>query len=182
MTRYIWSPELYTISYKFAATHHRNQKYPGTDLPYIMHLSFVAMEVMAALARDDREDGNLAVQCAVLHDVLEDTEATYTDVRDKFGPGVAEGVSALTKSATLPKSQQMADSLRRLLLQPPAVRMVKLADRIVNLQEPPHYWTNEKIIAYREEAIVIHRTLHDADRYLGDRLQVKIDEYRQFIQ
>jgi (p)ppGpp synthase/HD superfamily hydrolase len=131
MTRYIWSPELYTIAYKFAATYHQYQKYPGTDLPYIMHLSFVAMEVMAALALADREDGNLAVQCALLHDVLEDTEATYADVCREFGSGVAAGVLALTKSATLPKSQQMEDSLRRLRLQPPAVRMVKLADRAV---------------------------------------------------
>jgi (p)ppGpp synthase/HD superfamily hydrolase len=78
--------EAYTKSYRFAAEVHLGQLFPGTELPYIMHVSFVSMEVMAALAHEPERDGNLAVQCALLHDVIEDTDVSYEDVKDVFGP------------------------------------------------------------------------------------------------
>jgi (p)ppGpp synthase/HD superfamily hydrolase len=66
-----WSQEVYTSAYRFAAEAHHGQLFPGTKLPYIMHVSFVSMEVLAALAQEPTRDGNLAVQCALLHDVIE---------------------------------------------------------------------------------------------------------------
>jgi (p)ppGpp synthase/HD superfamily hydrolase len=113
--------------------------------------------------------------------VIEDTPTTYDEVKQTFGLAVADGVMALTKSPTLEKSQKMADSLQRLQQQPVAVQLVKLADRITNLQAPPRYWSKEKIAAYREEAIVIHRALKDANGYLADRLWQKIDAYQQWL-
>ena len=65
-----------------------------------------------------------------------------------FGKDVADGVLALTKNENLPKEDRMRDSLERLLKQPKQVQIVKLADRITNLQAPPHYWTKEKIVNY----------------------------------
>ena len=58
--------------------------------------------------------------------------------------------------AMLPQSTanvaQMADSLARIKQQPKEVWLVKLADRSANLGKPPHYWSAEKILAYRQEA------------------------------
>jgi (p)ppGpp synthase/HD superfamily hydrolase len=176
-----WTQDDYIKAYRFAADRHNDQKYPGTDLPYIMHLSFVCMEVIAALRLGGVEQETVAVQCALLHDVIEDTPTTYDEVKQAFGQAVADGVMALTKSPTLEKSQKMADSLQRLQQQPTAVQLVKLADRITNLQTPPHYWSKEKIAAYRAEAIVIHQALKAANGYLADRLQQKIDDYQQWL-
>jgi (p)ppGpp synthase/HD superfamily hydrolase len=176
-----WMQADYIGAYRFAADRHNDQKYPGTDLPYIMHLSFVCMEVIAALRVSEVAGEAVAVQCALLHDVIEDTPTTYAEVKQAFGQAVADGVMALTKSPTLEKSQRMADSLQRLQQQPAAVQLVKLADRITNLQAPPHYWSREKIAAYRAEAIVIHQALKDANGYLADRLQQKIDDYHQYF-
>jgi (p)ppGpp synthase/HD superfamily hydrolase len=51
-----------------------------------MHLSFVSMEVIAALNAESGHDGNLAVQCALLHDAIEDSASiTYDDVAKEFG-------------------------------------------------------------------------------------------------
>jgi (p)ppGpp synthase/HD superfamily hydrolase len=61
-------------SVSLAEAHH-GQLFPGTELPYIMHVSFVSMEVMAALAQEPTRDGNLAVQYALLRDVIEDKGA-----------------------------------------------------------------------------------------------------------
>jgi (p)ppGpp synthase/HD superfamily hydrolase len=172
-----WSQDSYIKAYKFAANAHRGQTVPGTDLPYITHLSFVSMEVIAALHAGQGRDENLAVQCALLHDVIEDTEVTYRQVEQEFGSSVAGGVSALSKDKTLAKELQMADSLRRIRQQPPEIWMVKLADRITNLQPPPSHWTKDKIEKYREEAIEILDTLGEASDFLASRLREKIDGY-----
>jgi (p)ppGpp synthase/HD superfamily hydrolase len=176
-----WMQADYIDAYRFAADRHNDQKYPGTDLPYIMHLSFVCMEVIAALRVSAVAEEAVAVQCALLHDVIEDTATTYDEIKQEFGLAVADGVMALTKSPTLEKSQRMADSLQRLQQQPAAVQLVKLADRITNLQAPPDDWPPEKIAEYWEEAIVIHTALKEANIYLADRLKQQIEYYRKWL-
>ena len=183
-----WSQDIYTKAYRFAAEAHWNsrlkQTVPGTDIPYLMHFSAVAMEVIAALETESDLDGNLAVQCALLHDVIEDTDTTYKQVVSEFGKKVADGVFALTKDKGLPtKAERMQDSLDRILLQPKEVWMVKLADRISNLQPPPSGWYSKenKIIQYREEAIEIHKALQSGNAVLAERLQKKISAYEKYI-
>jgi (p)ppGpp synthase/HD superfamily hydrolase len=58
--------------------------------------------------------------------------------------------------------------------------MVKLSDRITNLQPPPRHWSKEKTRTYRSEAILILDKLGDANRYLAERLKTKIAEYEQY--
>ncbi|KST63656.1 HD domain-containing protein [Mastigocoleus testarum] len=182
-----WSQEKYIQAYKFAAHAHQGQNIPGSDIPYIMHLSFVSMEAIAALSAEKelstekKYDGNLAVQCALLHDTIEDTNITFAEIEAEFGTSVAQGVLALTKDQSIAKHFQMEDSLKRIKQQPPEIWMVKLADRISNLQSPPHYWTKEKKICYREEAISIYETLKDASSFLALRLANKIEDYKAFI-
>ncbi len=172
-----WSQELYIKAYRFATQAHRGQIYPGTGLPYIMHLSFASMEILGVLNVEPGHDGDLAVQCALLHDSIEDTEVTYADLASTFGVQVANGVQALSKDPTLDKSRQLTDSLQRIRSQPPEIWMVKLADRISNLQPPPSHWTQDKIIRYRDEAIEIHTALKDASPFLALRLAEKIENY-----
>jgi (p)ppGpp synthase/HD superfamily hydrolase len=176
-----WSQESYIKAYEFAAIAHQNQKMPGSDIPYIMHLSCVSMEVIAALSVEREFDGDLAVECAILHDTIEDTDITFEQVKAEFGEAVAAGVLALTKDNSLAKHLQMTDCLNRIKQQPSEVWIVKLADRISNLKTPPHYWSAEKIIKYREEAIQIYETLKDASPFLASRLVRKIEDYKAFI-
>lgn len=138
------------------------------------------MEVMSAIVRTDDalSDPDLVVQCAVLHDVIEDAGVTADSLEERFGASVAAGVQALTKDESLPTNQvQMLDSLERIRLQPKEIWMVKMADRIVNLQPPPSHWTSEKINAYREEAQLILDRLGDANQPLANRLRKKIERY-----
>lgn len=172
-----WDRERYIAAYRFAARAHQGQLYAGTDLPYLMHLSFVSMEILAALAVESGSNGDLAVQCALLHDTLEDTATTYSDLVSTFGSQVADGVQALTKDFTLPKPDQLADSLDRIQLQSREIWMVKLADRITNLQPPPSHWSPAKIVRYRDEAIVIYDALKSANPFLNLRFAEKIANY-----
>lgn len=173
----MWSQDTYLAALRFAAEAHSGQTITGTDLPYLLHLSLVGMEVIAALHAEPGHDADLAVQCALLHDVIEDTPVGYAEVAARFGAAVADGVLALTKDPALPKDQQMADSLARIQLQPPSVWLVKLADRICNLQPPPAHWTPAKAAAYRAEAELIAHTLGEASPLLAARLRAKIAGY-----
>ena len=173
----IWSQDRYTRAAHFAAGAHRGQKLADNGLPYLLHVTTVAAEVLAAVAIEPVADPDLAVLCALLHDTVEDCGVTVTDLELRFGPTVAAGVLALSKDPALPRDQAMGDSLRRIVLQPREVWIVKLADRITNLQPPPSHWTPAKIAAYRDEALQIVEVLGAASSYLDGRLRAKIAAY-----
>lgn len=59
--------------------------------------------------------------------------------------------------------------------------MVKLADRITNLSEPPAHWTSEKRVKYREEALKIYEYLNEANELLSTRLLSRIENYKNYI-
>jgi guanosine-3',5'-bis(diphosphate) 3'-pyrophosphohydrolase len=181
-----WSQDVYVKAWDFATLAHHGQTYggpvDGQQFDYINHVGSVAMELIWALNNTPEADGNLAIQCALLHDTLEDTEATYEQLASIFGKNVAEGVKALTKDESLStKHEQMVDSLERIKMQPVEIWMVKLADRITNLSAPPFYWTKEKKIKYREEALLIHSELHTANSYLSERLISRVNSYQDYI-
>jgi (p)ppGpp synthase/HD superfamily hydrolase len=173
-----WDRELYIKACRFAAQAHRGQLIPSSDLPYLLHLNLVSMEILAALSVEAGYDGDLAIACTLLHDTIEDTDTTYAQIESMFGSKVADGVAALSKNPDLEKSQQLADSLDRIASQPREIWMVKLADRITNLQPPPAHWDRAKIVRYRDEAIEIHDRLHTASPFLAKRLAEKIQNYQ----
>ena len=61
------------------------------------------------------------------------------------------------------------------------VRMVKMADRINNLQPPPEHWDNNKKRKYKKQATLIHEMLGGVNPYIEKRLKNKIREYEQYI-
>lgn len=172
-----WSPDLFQRASRFAARAHGAQKVPGSEFPYLQHVTTVAAEIMAALTVESVDRPDLAVVCALLHDTIEDCGVTQETIAEEFGSDVAAGVLALSKNPSLSKADAMADSLRRIQLQPREIWWVKLADRITNLQPPPAHWDAKKIAKYRDEAVIIADTLGSASGYLHTRLRAKINEY-----
>jgi guanosine-3',5'-bis(diphosphate) 3'-pyrophosphohydrolase len=175
--------KLYQEAIKFAALRHLElaQKVPGTDLPYVVHLSNVAMEIIIAFPNYNKFNLGFAVQIALLHDIIEDTSTTFSELESSFGFEIANAVSALTKNKMLPKEQQMQDSLIRIKELQLEVRAIKLADRITNLQTPPPHWDREKKLKYQTEARIILNELKEGNDYLAKRLQEKIEEYEKYI-
>lgn len=170
---------IYQETIKFAAAKHQEQKQmiPGSNLPYVVHLSNVAMEVIIAAQHTPDFNIDFAVQVALLHDTVEDTSTSIEELGNLFGSEVAAAVSALTKNESLPKSGKMQDSLSRIKLLPKEVWAVKLADRITNLQKPPLHWNASKINEYRNEAIALLDELSGGNAYLEARLGKKIMAY-----
>ena len=75
----------------------------------------------------------------------------------------------------------MQDSLTRIKKLQSEVWAIKLADRITNLQSPPKYWDNRKVIKYHKEAQIILNVLKDGNEFLAKRLEAKIEEYGKYI-
>ncbi|MBK7212182.1 MAG: bifunctional (p)ppGpp synthetase/guanosine-3',5'-bis(diphosphate) 3'-pyrophosphohydrolase [Bacteroidales bacterium] len=175
--------DIYQKAIAFAAEKHQteNQLIPGTQLPYVVHLSNVAMEILCASFHSPEFNLSLAVSAALLHDILEDTKTNRSELENKFGYSVADAVEALTKNTALPKSEKMIDCLTRIKKQPREVWAIKMADRITNLQKPPVTWDLEKKSEYCAEAKLILDQLGEGNEFLAQRLSEKIDEYSVYL-
>jgi (p)ppGpp synthase/HD superfamily hydrolase len=121
---------------RVAAAKHAGQfrKYSGA--PYVQHPARVAGRVM--LLPNSTEE---MVVAAFLHDVVEDTDTTLDEVRERFGEIVATYVDGLTHHYTSDAYPDMNRAARkraeqaRLAEMPVEVRTIKLLDRIDNLGE-----------------------------------------------
>jgi guanosine-3',5'-bis(diphosphate) 3'-pyrophosphohydrolase len=171
---------LYQDAIKFATYKHmeKRQKVKGTKLPYVVHLSNVAMEIFMAAAQTRDFDLFYAIQVSLLHDTIEDTETTFDEIKDRFGEDIAIAVLALSKDEKLPKGKQIPDTLTRIKKLRKEVWAVKLADRITNLQPPPSSWSRAKNLKYLKESQTILDELKDSNQYLAKRLEDKISECR----
>ncbi|KAF0187521.1 MAG: hypothetical protein FD168_2523 [Desulfobulbaceae bacterium] len=164
-------------AWRFAAEAHNAQKVPDADLPYLHHLGRVAFIVLEANQSEPIPEIDLAISCAILHDCIEDQNVAHSDLEERFGTAIADGVLALSKDTRIPKSEAMADSLERIRKQPLSVWCVKLADRISNLQKPPAHWSPEKCLAYRTEAQQILDALGSANQRLASWLLSSVENY-----
>jgi len=110
----------------------------ASGAPYFTH----PLEV-AQILTDFKLDASTIV-AALLHDVVEDTDATSEEIEANFGPDIAALVDGLTKISRLDlvtKEAAQAENLRKLLLavsQDVRVLMVKLADRLHNMRTIGH--------------------------------------------
>jgi guanosine-3',5'-bis(diphosphate) 3'-pyrophosphohydrolase len=120
-------------AYVYAVRMHGNQKRASGD-PYFAH----PIEV-AGILTDYRLD-TASIVTALLHDVIEDTDATREDIARLFGEEVAELVEGVTKLSRLEASadhKRQAENLRKLILavsKDVRVLLVKLADRLHNMR------------------------------------------------
>ena len=181
-TKELYSTKNYKDALAFALKAHGEQKTPE-GLPYAFHIVSVANEIINSLSMHSisYDEANVAIACALLHDVNEDTQEKVSsrNLELENVDSIVRGVEALTKDTTLPsKQQQMQDSLTRLKKEPKCVQMVKLADRITNLAPAPLFWNKTKRKNYVEEAKQILKALKDSNSYLAQKLQDKIGNYQ----
>ncbi len=120
-------------AYEFAKTAHSGQSRESGE-PYVTH----PLEVASIVA--DMELDCDALIGALLHDVVEDTEVTVSDIEKEFGSNVALIVDGLTKLSKLhfaSKEEQQVENLRKMFLamaKDVRVIIIKLADRLHNMR------------------------------------------------
>jgi (p)ppGpp synthase/HD superfamily hydrolase len=112
----------------FAVVAHGDQVY-GDDQPYEEHLAAVA-----AVIGGWTDDADL-IDAAWLHDTLEDTPTTFDELSSRFGERVARIVWAVTAEGES-RPEKMAAIYRKIAVTPEAA-LVKLADRVANVEAAP---------------------------------------------
>lgn len=181
MSKELFNVKTYKTALAYALKAHQTQTTPE-GLPYSFHIVSVATEILNSLSQHtiSYDEANIAICCALLHDVNEDTNKRVSnDLQVENVEAVIAGVQALTKDESLStKQEQMQDSLSRLKQQPYCIQMVKLADRITNLAPAPDFWNTAKRQTYVNEAKDILDALKDSNPYLANKLQNKIDNYK----
>jgi hypothetical protein len=90
----------------FAQERHRCQRRIADGAPFVLH----PLEVASMLARSRFPDH--VVAAAVLHDVLEDTDAERSDLTARFGADVAELVELVSDDPTIAEEEQRKDEVR----------------------------------------------------------------------
>jgi guanosine-3',5'-bis(diphosphate) 3'-pyrophosphohydrolase len=144
-------------AYVYGMMKHGPQKRASGD-PYFSH----PLEVAAILTDLRLDDATIAV--ALLHDTIEDTDATRAEIDRNFGPEIGALVDALTKLKKLDfvsKKTEQAENFRRLLLAVASdvrVLLVKLADRLHNMRTL-QFMREDKRIRIAEETMDIYAPL-----------------------
>ncbi len=145
-------------AYVYAMKVHGTQKRASGD-PYFSHPIEVA-GILTDLKLDDS-----SIITALLHDVVEDTDASLSDVEKMFGRDIARLVDGVTKLGQLElqsEETKHAENFRKLLVamsEDIRVLLVKLADRLHNMQTLHHIESEEKRRRIARETMDIYAPL-----------------------
>lgn len=160
-------------AYVYAMRAHGNQKRASGD-PYFSH----PLEVAAILTELRLDDATIVT--ALLHDVIEDTDATRAEIDQLFGAEIGALVDGLTKLKRLDlvsKKAEQAENFRKLLIAISTdirVLLVKLADRLHNMRTLEHM-KPEKRLRISEETLEIYAPL--AGRMGMQALREELEEH-----
>ena len=125
---------------EFAAFKHREQRRKGVrGSPYINHPLAVASTLATEAGVEDVD----VLAAAILHDTIEDTDTTEAEVERAFGPEVASIVAEVTDEKTQSKALRKRMQIAHAPHLSGQAKLVKLADKIVNLRDivarPPNW-------------------------------------------
>ena len=159
ITRYAPSADLEVIqrAYEYADEKHKNQLRKSGE-PYIIHPLAVA-EIVAEIGLDTD-----AITAALLHDCLEDTDASFEEISRMFGETVAnlvEGVTKLTRVQYSTMEEQQMENLRKMFMamsKDIRVILIKISDRLHNTRTL-QYQTPAKQISKSMETMEVYAPL-----------------------
>ena len=167
------NPETLSKAYDFALKAHEKQK-RDEGSPYIIHPVAVANILM------DLKLDSATIATGLLHDTIEDTQATYKTIEKEFGKEVADLVDGVTKISAYENqaaSDSKAENFRKLILATSKdirVLLVKLADRLHNMRTIQFVSKKEKQIRKAKETMEIYAPL--ADRMGMNRIRDELED------
>ena len=134
--------------YEYAKEKHKNQLRKSGE-PYIIHPLHVAY-TLAELGLDTQ-----TICAALLHDVVEDTETTYEDIKNNFGEEIALLVEGVTKLSILFKTaeEKQAENYNKMFIameKDIRIIILKLADRLHNITTLQHLRRDRQIAIAKE--------------------------------
>lgn len=139
---------LFVKACQFASDKHKLQKRKNKlGTPYINH----PLEVANFISEVGRINYPIPLVAAVLHDTVEDTDATLEEIERLFGSDIAKIVAEVTDDKSLPKVERKRLQLEHSKIISYPAKLVKMADKISNLKDtvldPPN-WSVETQLGY----------------------------------
>lgn len=136
---------------EFAAHKHRDQRRKDVDAsPYINH----PIKVAELLARVGGVDDVAVLMAAVLHDTVEDTQTSFVELEDTFGPEVRDLVAEVTDDKSLAKAERKKRQQEHAPHLSDRAKLIKIADKTCNVRDvghsPPTDWDLTRRRAYLE--------------------------------
>ncbi len=135
----------------YAAEKHKYQRRKGfNQVPYINHPLKVAM----TLTECDEQDDNVLI-AAILHDVIEDTDASYEEITEEFNKEIADLVIEVTDDKELPYAIRKELQVKGAPTLSENAKKIKIADKICNIRDIVNYpldWSTERKLSYLEWA------------------------------
>lgn len=113
----------------FATEKHAGQFRKGTARPYIVH-PLEVVQILETMGADEE-----LLMAGVLHDTLEDTEATEEEIRTRFGEGVAELVRGHTEDKRKSWQERKQQAIAEVQEAGLRMKMLVLADKLSNLRD-----------------------------------------------
>lgn len=145
------------LAFDMALESHQNMRRKSGE-PYIYHPIAVAQ-----IAAEEIGLGTTSIVCALLHDVVEDTDITLEDIEREFGKKVAKIIDGLTKIAGVfdYNSSLQAENFRKMLLtlaDDVRVILIKLADRLHNMRTMD-FMPRDKQLKISSETVYLYAPL-----------------------
>jgi len=158
---------------EFAAHKHRDQRRKDAQAsPYINH----PIALANVLVHEGAVDDPVVLSAALLHDTVEDTETTPTELREAFGEKIAGIVLEVTDDKNLLKAERKRLQIEHAAHISREAKLVKLADKICNVRDvadhPPAKWDLTRRREYFEWA----KAVVDQLRGVHPALEKKFDE------
>ena len=113
---------------QFATIAHNGQVRKGSNIPYISHI----FEVGVILAENGADQDILFA--GILHDCVEDTFVTLTDIENQFGKSVSNIVAQESENKELSWEERKLQTIRHLKTMPTNIKMVACADKLSNMR------------------------------------------------
>jgi guanosine-3',5'-bis(diphosphate) 3'-pyrophosphohydrolase len=165
----------------FAAEKHKYQRRKGfNQVPYINH----PLKVAKLLSECGENEENLLI-AAILHDIIEDTDATAHELAQEFNSEISKIVLEVTDDKEMPYAIRKELQIKRAPSLSEQAKKLKIADKICNISDILNYpldWSTERKLSYLDWASQVVsgcRNLNtELDRLFDQTLQEGLDKLK----
>jgi len=165
----------------FASVKHCGQLRKGGNVPYINHPIKVA-QILADFGESQETE---LIMAAILHDVIEDTDATPDEIEDLFGKQVRDLVMECTDDKSKNKAARKQEQIEYAPKASQLAKKLKLADKLCNVRDirenPPNGWSINRKEEYLNWSEAVFNGLKGVNAELEQALIDEIQKSREAL-
>ena len=167
---------------QFAALKHRDQRRKDVEAsPYINHPIAVALAIADIGGIEEPE----ILAAALLHDTLEDTKTTVSELDALFGETVRSYVEEVTDDKSLSKEERKQNQVEHAATLSRGATLIKLGDKILNVTDvthsPPADWDTERRKQYLDWAEAVINNCPKVNTPLVEHFSEVLDNGRKIL-